>query len=144
MDSTEEKDETNSPRAPWVMIGLIVGVMLILPAFLYSVAPEEPLREGVVVFSNGKQRVYLAASHRYRHNGYSNYCVLEPQEQLVILRKSSDRADRSFVAQFEGKTVIQFPFCPPQAEVVVQSHQVVQKESLLHALKDSALRFFGR
>jgi hypothetical protein len=144
MDSMEGKDGTDSPRAPWGMIGVIVGMLLILPAFLYSVAPEEPLREGVVVFSNSKQRVYLAASDRYRHNGYSNYCVLEPQEQLVILRKSSDRVDRSFVARFEGKTVIQFPFCPPQAEVIVKPHQVAQKESLLQELKDSALHFLGR
>lgn len=142
MNSTTEKSGAPETRPPLLSISLIVAVLLIIPAFLYSVAPEEPLKEGVVVFSSGKQRAYLADPARYQQAGYTNYCVLEPKDQLVIIQRPSDRSDGSLLVRFEGKTTIQFPFCPPQAEVIVKSHQVIQKESLLRAIMDGIVNFF--
>lgn len=144
MNSTTGKNESGAPEArpPLLSIGLIVAVMLIIPAFLYSVAPDEPLKEGVVVFSNGKQRAYLAEPASYQQAGYTNYCVLEPSDQLVVIQKPSDRPDGSLLARFEGKTAVQFPFCPPQAQVIVKAHQVIQKESLLRTIRDRIERFF--
>jgi hypothetical protein len=118
--------------------------MLIFPAFLYSIAPEEPLKEGVTVFSDGKQRVYLADPQQYREAGYGTYCILEPQEQLTVLQRPSDRSDGMLSARFEGKHTVQFPFCPPHAMILAKSHQVTQKERLLQSIIHTATRVFNR
>ena len=136
MDSTDDRDERSKTRPPWAPIGIIVAATLILPAFLYSVAPDEPLKEGVVAFSDGKQRVYFADPRRYEREGYVNYCGLESNDQVTVVQKASDRSDHALLGRFEGRGKIQFPFCPSQAEIVVKPHQVVQKESLLRELKE--------
>lgn len=121
-----------------------MAATLILPAFLYSVAPDEPLKEGVVAFSDGKQRVYFADPRRYEREGYVNYCVLESNDQVIVVQKASDRSDHALLGRFEGRGKIQFPFCPPQAEIVVKPHQVVQKESLLRELKEKLSHLLPR
>lgn len=128
-------------RPPLLAITTIVGTMLIIPAFLYSVAPEEPLRNGVVVFANGKQRAYLAQPARYDDRGYTGSCVLEPGEPLAIIGGPSEDGDHKVLARMEGRTRVEFPFCPPDAEVIVKSHQVRQKLGLWQELLNMVVHF---
>jgi hypothetical protein len=44
----------------------------------------------------------------------------------------------------ESSDPIQFPYCPPRAEVIVQVHQVRAKEGLLTVMKDVVRSFLGR
>ena len=110
-----------------VPISLIVLVMVLLPAFLYPILPEGPVKEGDRVFSTGRHRAYFADPRRYHQVGYQSYCVVEPRDPLVIVGYAPDQA---FLARVQGKTKIEFPFCPPQAEVILKRHQVAKKESL--------------
>lgn len=135
MGSPTEQSESPPERHPLAGIGLIAIVMVILTAVLYSVSPVGPMREGDVVFADGRQRVYLATPARYREAGYETHCYLEPREALVVLERPLDRPDGTLKARFEGKSRLEFPFCPPQAEVLVKPHQVVQKVGLWEELK---------
>jgi hypothetical protein len=47
-----------------------------------------------------------------------------------------------FRAQVQGKTKLEFPFCPPQAEVILKPSHVFQKSNLVTDLKDSVTRLF--
>ncbi len=110
--------------------------MILLTAILYAVSPVGPIREGDVVFADGKQRVYLADPAHYHAAGYQTHCYLEPREELVVLQRPMDRQDGAVKARFEGKTTLEVPFCPPQAEVLVKPHQIVQKVGLWEGWKD--------
>lgn len=130
MEPSAKKDGTPRTGQPLLAVGLTVAAMLLLPAFLYSIAPEEPLKTGVVVFSNGRYRVAIAQPSRYRQLGYETTCVLELHDQLLIVQEPAQRQDGALLVQADAKKKPELPFCPPQAEVVVKPHQVVQKESL--------------
>jgi len=134
-------DETRPRgRPPLLALSVIVGTMLIIPAFLYSVAPEEPLKAGVLVFASGKQRAYLTQPARYDDLGYSGTCVLEPGDPLMITSGPGD-GNGKLVARIEGRTKMEFPFCPPQAIVIVRRHQVIQKSGLWQELQNTVTHF---
>ncbi|WP_447975300.1 hypothetical protein [Nitrospira sp. Kam-Ns4a] len=128
-------------RQAILRLGLMAGVVLLVPAFLYSIAPEAPLREGDLVYSTGRHLVYFVDPSRYEETGYTTYCVLEPRQPLLVLRKPHDRPAESLVAQVHGqKPKLERPFCPPQAEVILKPHQVTSKVDLVGEVKDGLAR----
>lgn len=141
MTSPSQTGQTDRSWPPLWSIGLAVAIMLIVPFILYSIAPEGPIREGDTVFANGRHKVALADPAPYRQAGYDRSCVIEPRDPLVVLHRPSDG---TILAQVQGKTKLEFPFCPPQAEIVVTPQQVFQKPDLLSDLKDSLVELFAR
>lgn len=116
--------------------------MLIVPVILYSMAPEGPIREGSTVFSSGRHMVILAHPPDYQHAGYETTCVLEVRDPLLVISRPAESHTGPFRAQIQGKTKLEFPFCPPQAEVILKPSHVFQKSNLLTDLKDSVRQFF--
>ncbi len=126
MRSVASDDRPDSGPPLW-SIGLVVSLMLIVPIVLYSIAPTGPLRDGDTVFSNGQNHVTLAKPLLYEQTRYGGTCLLDPQSPLILLQRPSDRSDGSMVAQVQGRSTAEWPFCPPQAEVILTEHQIVQK-----------------
>ena len=139
VDSATLKAPARKRRA-LMRISLIVIMMLMIPVFLYPVAPEEPVKEGMVVYASARQRAYFEEPERYHIMGYTTYCILEPQDSLMIVRTASDG---SLAARADTKLRVEFPFCPPHAIVTVQTHQVTQKQSLWQELKNVLASLFG-
>jgi hypothetical protein len=139
VNSTTPSTSARKRRA-LMRVSLIVLMMLMIPVFLYSVAPEEPVKEGMVVYASAEQRAYFEEPERYHAMGYTTYCILEPQDSLVIVRAVSDG---SLAARADTKSRVEFPVCPPHAVVIVQTHQVTQKQSLWLELKHVLASFFG-
>lgn len=142
MDSTTGKSEASRLRHPLIAIGAVILVMLTIPGFLYSLAPEGPVKEGDAAFSTGKHRVYLVDPVRYRQFGYVGYCILEPRDQVVIIQISSEHSDGSLLARPVGRTTIEAPYCPPHAEIHVLPHQVSLTTSLWGEIKASLGHWF--
>jgi hypothetical protein len=137
-------NEPQRSRQPLVAIGLVVVVMLLIPMFLYPVAPADPVKEGNVVFSRGKQMVSLYEPAFYRQHGYTDRCVLEPDDQLIILQTSIDGPVRMILARTHGRPLkTEFPFCPQDAKVLLKPEQLAQKASLLVLLKESLASLFA-
>ncbi len=137
-----ENKETAQSWPPLCSIGVAIAVMLVVPAILYSMAPEGPIREGDTVFGSGRHTVVLAHPTDYQRAGYENTCVLELRDPLLVMSRPADSQAGPFRAQVQGKTKLEFPFCPPQAEVILKPYHVFQKPSLLTDLKDSLSRLF--
>lgn len=109
---------------------------------MYSLAPAGPIREGDTVFSNGSHKVYLADLARYQDKGYEDTCLLDPKDPLIVTRGPDDEANGTMIAQVQGKSRIEWPFCPPQAEILIKPHQFLQKPNLLQDITDSITRVF--
>jgi hypothetical protein len=141
--NTPAENEGRAPSWPplW-SIGVIIAVLLIVPAILYSMAPAGPIREGDTVFGSGRHTVVLAHPGDYQHAGYENTCVLEFRDPLLVMSRPAAHQPGPFHAQIQGKTKLEFPFCPPQAEIIVKPFHVVQKPSLLTDLKDRVNELF--
>jgi hypothetical protein len=127
-----------------VGIAFIVVAMLLIPMFLYPVAPADPIKEGNVVFSRGKQMVSLYEPAFYRQHGYTDRCIVEPNGQLIILQTSIDGPVRMILARTHGRPLkVEFPFCPQDAKVLLKPEQIAQKASLLVLLKESLASLFS-
>lgn len=137
-----ENKETAQSWPPLWSIGLAIAVMLIVPAILYSIAPEGPIREGDTVFGSGRHMVVLAHPTDYQRAGYESTCVLEFRDPLLVISRPAESPAGPFRVQVQGKTKLEFPFCPPQAEVILKRNQVFQKPNLLTDLKDSLPHVF--
>jgi hypothetical protein len=109
---------------------------------MYSLAPAGPIREGDTVFSNGSHKVHLSDPQRYRDKGFEDTCLLDPTDPLIVTHRPADEADGPMTAQVQGKSRIEWPFCPPQAEILLKPHQFQQRPNLLQDLKDSLIRVF--
>lgn len=118
--------------------------MLTVPVVLYVALPEGPVRAGDTVFAAARTIVPLLNPSPYASAGYESTCVLEPLDPLVIVWRSGEKLDAPLRAQVQGRTRMEFPFCPPQAEVAVRADQVMQKPNVWSDLKDSARRLFDR
>lgn len=136
------ENETAQSWPPLWSIGLAIAVMLIVPAILYSMAPAGPIREGDTVFGSGRHIVVLAHPTDYQRAGYENTCVLEFRDPLLVMSRPAESPAGPFRAQIQGKTKLEFPFCPPQAEVILKPYHVFQKPNLLTDLKDSLTQIF--
>jgi hypothetical protein len=121
---------------------LAVVVILGAPLVLYSLAPTGPLREGDTVFSDGQQQVRLSsvATESFRHP--DDTCLLDPGNPLIILQGPDHRPDGLMVAHVQGRPAVEWPFCPPQAEVLIRTNQVSQKPAVFTGMKDLLVRMF--
>lgn len=144
MDSNADTTGPSQGRTPLGAIGVIVALVLLIPMVLfYSIAPDEPFKESVTIFSDGRQRAYLADPGRYEGAGYQDYCILEPRDQLTIMQPPQ-RPDGSLLARVERTGPADMPFCPPQAAVFIRPQQVVQKQNPWGELKDRLGRLRSR
>lgn len=136
--SDDEGQRSSSP--PLWSIGVAVASMLIVPLVLYSIAPTGPLREGDTVFSNGAQTVQLMSPAEYRDGPFKGSCVLDSGDPLLVLHHPAEGPDGTILAKVQGKTSVEFPFCPPQGEVRLKSHQFLQKPEFFTDLRDRLSR----
>ena len=143
MDSDSDDTGHQSNRNPLVSIGLTVLGILILPMFLYSNGPEGPIKEGDVVFSTGRHRVYFVEPSQYHALGYQSFCVLEPRDQLIVTQRPATRTDGSLLAHPLGHTSSEFPFCPPKANLILHSHQATLQVDTWSGLKDTLSSLFS-
>jgi hypothetical protein len=120
----ENRRKTEPPL--W-SIGLVVALMLIVPFVLYSMAPAGPIREGDTIFTDGTLKVPLAHPILYESTGFDGTCLLDPHDPLTVLRQPEDRIKGVIFAKVQGKTAIEWPFCPPQAEILLARSHIIQK-----------------
>ncbi len=137
-----DREEPRPAEPPLWSIGLAAAVIIVAPMVMYSLAPAGPIREGDTVFSNGSHKVQLSEPERYKAIGYETTCMLDPKDPLIVTRGPGDEANGTMIAQVQGKSRIEGPFCPPQAEILIKPHQFQQKPNLLQDIKDSFIRVF--
>lgn len=142
MPSTPDSQRDMGP--PFWSMGLVVLIMLIVPMLLYSLSPPGPIREGDTIFSEKSAKVPLAYPSLYDRANFDGTCLLDPQDPLMVLQRPSDRSDGFILAKVQGKTKVEWPFCPPQAEVVVAPNQIAQKLDLLAELGKRAAQWGSR
>jgi len=138
-----EKDVGQAVGSPLVPIGLTVLGVLILPMFLYSNGPEGPIKEGDVVFSTGRHRVHFVGPAHVQALGYKSFCVLEPQDQLLVTERPASRMDGSLIASPLGQTTSEFPFCPPSEDLILHAHQATLQADTWGGLKDTLANVFS-
>lgn len=105
--------------------------MLGAPALIYSMAPAGPIREGDTIFPGGATKVALANPLLYESARFEGTCLLDPQDPLMVVQRPADRPDGLVLARVQGKTMMEWPFCPPQADVLLSPGQVIQKPAFL-------------
>ena len=110
-----------------ILLGVVLLIVVVIPAWLYSITPEDPPKEGDHVFLAGKQVVYFVTGHPPR--GYDRSCVLEPGAELEILEAGEVPMFRATVVFSLGR--VERPFCPPGVPVAVHRHQVIKKQPIL-------------
>ena len=140
--STSDTEQRSPVEPPLWSIGLAAAVIVVAPMVMYSLAPAGPIREGDTVFSNGSHKVHLSDPNRYQDKGYVDTCLLDPKDPLIITHGPVDETEGLMAAQVQGKSRIEWPFCPPQAEILIRPHQFLQKPPLLQDIKDSIIRVF--
>ncbi|WP_455378420.1 hypothetical protein [Petrachloros mirabilis] len=123
------KRPENGP--PIWSIGFAAALMISVPAILYLIAPVGPIREGDTIFSGGARKVPLAYPLLFETAKFDGTCLLDPHDPLMVTQLPSDRKDGLIRAKVQGKTALEWPFCPPQSEVLLAQHQIVQKEDTL-------------
>ena len=143
MDSSDDRNHRTQNRNPFLPIGFIVLGMLTLPVWLYSTSPDGPVKEGDVVFSTGQHHAYFMEPSRFQQLGYQKFCILEPREQLVVLQRPAHRSDGTLAAEIIGGTKKEFPFCPAQAEVILQPHQASLKVDIWGGFTDTLAHLFS-
>lgn len=143
MDRPEQFPRHGAEPPLW-SIGLAAAVIILTPMVLYSIAPDGPIREGDTVFSNGSHKVPLFQPDRYRQVGYGSTCVLDPKDPLIVTHSPADGPDDEIIAQVQGKNTIEWPFCPPQAELLVKRHHITQQPNLLQDFADGLRRLLKR
>lgn len=141
--SAPDREEFKPAEPPLWSIGLAAAVILVAPMVVYSLAPAGPIREGDTVFSNGSHKVELSEPDRYKNVGYEHTCLLDPKDPLIVTHGPGDEGNGTMIAQVQGKSRLEWPFCPPQAEILLKPHQFEQKSSLLQDIKDRFIRVFG-
>lgn len=137
-----EQHQRRSAEPPLWSIALAAAVIVLTPMVLYSIAPDGPIREGDTVFSNGSHKVPLFQPDRYQQAGYESTCLLDPKDPLIVTHSPVEGSDDTIIAQVQGKSRLEWPFCPPQAELLVKRHHITQQPSLLQDLKDGVRRLF--
>ena len=96
------------------------------------------------MFSNGSHKVPLYQPDRYRQIGYESTCLLDPKDPLIVTHAPAEGQDDEIIAQVQGKSSIEWPFCPPQAELLVNRRHIMQSPNLLQDLADGFRRTFRR
>lgn len=140
--SSSTSDENHRSEPPLWAIGVAVGVIIVAPIASYSLAPTGPLREGDTIFSQGEQRAQLAKSAT--NSNLENTCLLDPGNPLIIIQRPSDRLEGDILAQVQGNSAIEWPFCPPHAEVRLRESQIYQTPEFLTGVKRAISRWIRR
>ena len=136
--SSDQEDSPGS-RAPLISIGLAIGVVLLVPVFLYSVGPEGPIRVGDVVFSTDRHRVpFLHPLGQGRDT-----CIVESRVRLVV-QKTDVLPHNTMIAEVIGVENAGLPFCPPRTPVRLHNGQVTLKADLAGRLGDALSQMFSR
>ena len=143
MDSPSKQNSPEHHRNPLVPMGMIVMGILILPMLFYSTGPEGPVKEGDVVFATGKHHVSLFQRNQNVGEEHQPLCILEPREQVVIMKKLADRAEGTLLARILGKTTSEDPFCPPNAQIILKPHQVTLKVDTWGGIRDTFAHLFS-
>ena len=130
------------PGPPLWSIGLVVGIMLGTPLLIYSISPTGPVREGDTIFSERAVKVPFANPLLYESSRFEGTCLLDPQDPLIVVQRPTDRPDGLTLARVQGKTVMEWPFCPPQADVLLSSSQIMQKPELWTNIRARFLNLF--
>ncbi|MBI4003256.1 MAG: hypothetical protein HY348_15935 [Nitrospira defluvii] len=141
MDRPEQFQRRGAEPPLW-SIALAAAVIILTPMVLYSIAPDGPIREGDTVFSNGAHKVLLFQPDQYQQIGYESTCVLDPKDPLIVTHSPAEGPDDEIIAQVQGKSTIEWPFCPPQAELLVKRRHITQQPNLLQDLADGLRRLF--
>lgn len=133
-----DDDKPTTIKHPFLAVTLAFLAIALLPLLLYPLAPADPLAVGHVVYAAGKERVTLLNAPRYERYGFDTTCILEARAQIIIMESPQTRNDHTLLARMhESADPIQFPYCPPRAELIVQVHQVKSKEGLLTVMRDA-------
>ena len=126
---------------PLWYIAAAASVILLTPMLLFTLAPDGPIRDGDTVFSTGAHKVPLFKPEQHRQAGYDLTCLLDPKDPMIVLHAPADGSnEEDIIAQVQGKNTIEWPFCPPQAELLVKPHHVTQQPSLIKDLRDGLAR----
>jgi hypothetical protein len=139
-DSFMSTDRGRDSGPPFWSIGFAVAIMLGAPLLIYSISPVGPIREGDTIFAQGPTKVPLANPLLYESAKFEGTCLLDPQDPLIVMQRPMDRPDGLVLAKVQGKTVMEWPFCPPQAEVRLSLGQITQESEFWSEVKT---RFFG-
>ncbi|MFO0774009.1 MAG: hypothetical protein U0172_05020 [Nitrospiraceae bacterium] len=140
-----DDDRPTTIKYPFLAAVLAFLAVASLPLLLYPLAPSDPLAVGHAVYAAGKERVTLLNAPRYDKFGYQATCILEAKDEIIIMEGPHTRPDRTIIARMhESREPIQFPYCPPRAELIVQVHQVKTKEGLFTAIKDATTSLLRR
>jgi hypothetical protein len=144
MTAPSSSEEVSRTEPPLWSIGLAVVVILGAPLVLYSLAPTGPLREGDTVFSDGQRRVRLSKPAEGLSPQPDDTCLLDPGNPLIVVRSPDNHPDGSIVAQVQGRPAIEWPFCPPHAEVLLKPHQMFQKPAVFSVVQEMLARLSSR
>ena len=137
------KFEDEQKRNPLRAIGWTVLAVLIVPPLIYSMGPEGPVKKDDMVFSTGQHRAYFEDQTQYQAGGYRGYCVLQPRDQLLVLKSAAARRDKTYLLQNVGTTKQRFPLCPSQSKVILYDHQITLKPDLWGGVQDAVTRLFS-
>lgn len=96
------------------------------------------------MFSDGEQRVRLSEPGAGFWPRPDDSCLLDPDHPLIVVQRSSERSDGTILAQVQGNPSIEWPFCPPRAEVLLNQRQIYQKPALLSGVKDALAGLLGQ
>jgi hypothetical protein len=138
-----DSDRRESGPPLW-SIGIAMALMLIVPMVLYSIAPPGPIREGDTIFSDGAVKVPFVNPLLYESAKFDGTCLLDPHDPLMVIRRPSEGPDSLIFAKVQGKTAIEWPFCPPQAEVILTQRQIMQKVDVLSETKEKLTEWWKR
>ena len=138
---------TPSPRQgaepPLWSIAAAAAVILLTPILLFSLAPDGPIRDGDTVFSTGAHKVPLFKPDQHRQAGYDSTCLLDPKDPMIVIHAPIEGlGEEEIIALVQGKNTIEWPFCPPQAELLIKPHQVTQQPGLIKDLRDGMMKLF--
>jgi hypothetical protein len=139
-----EPSAAGAVEPPLWSIGLAAIVILLAPMVLYSIAPAGPIREGDTIFSNGAHKVALFQPDRYHQLGFESTCMLDPKDPLIVLQTPNQGPDGVMVVRVQGKSIVEWPFCPPQAELLLRPSQATQKPNVFQDVADNVRRMFKR
>jgi len=139
-----EPSAAGAVEPPLWSIGLAAIVILLAPMVLYSIAPAGPIREGDTIFSNGAHKVALFQPDRYHQLGFESTCMLDPKDPLIVLQTPNQGPDGVMVVQVQGKSIVEWPFCPPQAELLLRPSQATQKPNVFQDVADNVRQMFKR
>jgi hypothetical protein len=132
--SAADTDPERPSEPPLWSIGLAVLLILGAPIILYSLAPTGPLRTGDTIFADGPQRASVSMKTAGRTQ--LDTCLLDQGNPLIIIEPPAERPDGMLLGRVQGNQAAEWPFCPPQAEVLLHVRQAYQKPDFIRVIQD--------